>query len=103
MIWEGRKFWGKKNRVGANYAALRVNFSVGANCSALLLREYIKQHRRGLRPPPRTPLDPGPPARGTGRDGIRRVGPARPPGPISIIIIITITVIIISISLRAGL
>ena len=25
--------------------------------------------------PPRTPLDPGPPARGTGRDGIRRIGP----------------------------
>ena len=30
---------------------------------------------------PRTPLDPGPPARGTGRDGIRRIGPGGRSGP----------------------
>ena len=43
------------------------------------LSENTLHHQGGLPTPP-DPLDPGPQARGTGRDGIMIVGPDRPPG-----------------------
>ena len=48
----------------------------------LLLKRLMDEilHHRGAYRPPRTPLDPGP-ARGTGRDGIMRIGPGGRGGP----------------------
>ena len=57
---------------------------IGLFWGTFRLREYIKQHWGGLRPP-QTPLDPGPPAQGrvrTGYCGFRKDGPASSwPGP----------------------